>query len=177
VALTALRPSIGCQMQDARAAQHPRKERAKLLRREVMRQPRSFVTSGAVAGAVVVALNLTGAMSVSAVVTSAASTASHARAPRSVTAAYRFLGKMLDLRTTSSAPRLVQSFTGGLLGKRHITDSETYDDALIIDAYLARGTAAALAKARIVDSDFCSNPPSRSIRGAATCGSAHRHCS
>ena len=64
--------------------------------------------------------------------------------------AYRFLNQMMDRYTSGPAPRLVQSYTGGLLGGQDDTSSDTYDDALIIDAYLAEGTASGLARARIV---------------------------
>jgi len=56
----------------------------------------------------------------------------------------------MDRYTTGTVPRLVQSFTGGVLGRQHFTDSETYDDALIIDAYLTEGTATGLARARVI---------------------------
>jgi hypothetical protein len=68
----------------------------------------------------------------------------------SVAGARRFLYRMMDLRAAGDVPRLVQSFDRGPLGSRHFTDSETYDDALIIDAFLADGTAASLARARVV---------------------------
>lgn len=77
--------------------------------------------------------------------------ASHAAAAAaSVRKAYRFLDQMMDRYAAGAVPRLVQSFTGGVLGRRHFTDSETYDDALLIDAYLAQGTEAALARAEII---------------------------
>jgi hypothetical protein len=68
----------------------------------------------------------------------------------SVRKAYRFLNQMMDLYAAGTVPRLVQSYTGGLLGREHFTESVTYDDALVIDAYLAKGTAAALARAEVV---------------------------
>lgn len=49
-------------------------------------------------------------------------------------------------------PRLVQSFTGGLLGSQGFTDSETYDDALIIDSFLAEGTPDGLNRAETIGS-------------------------
>jgi hypothetical protein len=61
--------------------------------------------------------------------------------------AYLFLDQMMDRYATGSAVRLVQSFTGGTLEKLHFTDSITYDDAVVIDALLARGTAADVARA------------------------------
>jgi hypothetical protein len=68
----------------------------------------------------------------------------------SVADARRFLDRMMDLRAGGGVPRLVQSFDGGSLGSRHFTDSETYDDALIIEALVADRTPASLARARIV---------------------------
>ena len=61
--------------------------------------------------------------------------------------AYTFLDHMMDLYALGSTPRLVQSFTGGTLGQQDFTDSETYDDALMIDAFLAEGTPDGLARA------------------------------
>ncbi|MGO9488641.1 MAG: hypothetical protein ACLQBB_06400 [Solirubrobacteraceae bacterium] len=73
-------------------------------------------------------------------------------APRasSITGAYQFLDQMEDLYASGSVPRLVQSYTGGVLAKRHYTDSVTYDDALVIDAYLAAGTPQALSRAETI---------------------------
>ncbi|HXQ76265.1 MAG TPA: hypothetical protein VN791_07190 [Acidimicrobiales bacterium] len=68
----------------------------------------------------------------------------------SVSSAYRFLDLMMDRYATGSTPRLVQSFTGGRLGREDFTDSETYDDALVIDAFLAEGTPDGLARAEVV---------------------------
>ena len=69
---------------------------------------------------------------------------------RSVADAYSFLNQMMDRYATGSTPRLVQSFTGGVLGRQHFTDSETYDDAVIIDAYLAAGTSAGRSRAEVI---------------------------
>jgi hypothetical protein len=68
----------------------------------------------------------------------------------SVGRAYTFLNRMLDRYARGATPRLVQSFTGGALARQHYTASVTYDDAVMIDAYLARRTAAALASARVI---------------------------
>jgi hypothetical protein len=65
----------------------------------------------------------------------------------SVQNAYSFLNQMMDLYAQGSTPRLVQSFTGGTLGRQGFTDSETYDDALMIDAFLGEGTPDGLARA------------------------------
>src|SRR3984957_3426410 len=70
--------------------------------------------------------------------------------PASVAKAYTFLDQMMDLHATGTTPRLVQSFTGGVLGRQHFTDSETYDDALVIDAFLAEGTADGLSRAETI---------------------------
>lgn len=66
---------------------------------------------------------------------------------QSVARAYAFLDQMTDRYAAGPAPRLVQSFTGGPLGRQHVTASQTYDDALVIDAFLASGTAAGQSKA------------------------------
>ena len=66
---------------------------------------------------------------------------------QSVARAYAFLDQMTDRYAAGSTPRLVQSFTGGPLGQQHVTTSQTYDDALVIDAFLAAGTAAGRAEA------------------------------
>jgi hypothetical protein len=68
----------------------------------------------------------------------------------SVANGYRFLDQMMDRYATGPVPRLVQSFAGGPLGARRFTASETYDDALVIDAYLAAGTPAGTARARVI---------------------------
>ena len=68
----------------------------------------------------------------------------------SVARAYSFLSQMMDRYAAGSTPRLVQSFTGGVLGRQHFTASETYDDAVIIDAYLAAGTPARRSRAKVI---------------------------
>jgi hypothetical protein len=68
----------------------------------------------------------------------------------SISDAYEFLDQMMDLYASGSVPRLVQSFAGGVLEKKHFTDSVTYDDALIIDAYLAEGTPEGLSRAETI---------------------------
>ena len=70
--------------------------------------------------------------------------------PGGVARAYQFLGQMMDLRTAGPAARLVQSYTGGLLGQRGDTTASTYDNAVVIDAYLAEGTAGGLARAETI---------------------------
>jgi hypothetical protein len=69
---------------------------------------------------------------------------------QSVARAYSFLDQMMDRYATGSTPRLVQSYTGGVLGRDHFTSSETYDNAVLIDAYLAAGTAADRRRAKII---------------------------
>ena len=68
----------------------------------------------------------------------------------SITAAYTFLDQMMDQHATGSILRLPQSFTGGYLQRVGFTDSVTYDDALVIDALLARGNADDLARAEVL---------------------------
>jgi hypothetical protein len=55
---------------------------------------------------------------------------------------------MMDLYTTGETPRLVQSFDGGPL--KGFTDSETYDDALTIQAFLSEGSPDALRRAKTI---------------------------
>jgi hypothetical protein len=65
---------------------------------------------------------------------------------RSVGRAYQFLTLMLNLHnppggaSAADLPTLPQSYLGGVLGLEHYTVSNLYDDALIIDAYLAMHT-------------------------------------
>ncbi len=68
--------------------------------------------------------------------------------PASVSAAYGFLDRQMDLYGTGSTLRLVQSFSGGALAG--FTSSMTYDDALMIDAFLAEGTSDGLARAEVL---------------------------
>jgi len=68
----------------------------------------------------------------------------------SAAAAYGFLDAMMDRYAAGATPRLVQSFTGGKLQKKHFTDSVTYDDALTIDALLARGQPDDVARAAVI---------------------------
>jgi hypothetical protein len=70
--------------------------------------------------------------------------------PSSLAAAYTFLDTMLDQHATGNVRRLPQSYTGGFLQKDGYTDSVTYDDALMIDAFLARGTSDDVSRARII---------------------------
>ncbi|MFD7055906.1 hypothetical protein ACFWBS_43285 [Streptomyces mirabilis] len=69
--------------------------------------------------------------------------------PASVANGYTFLDRMMDRYASGSTPRLVQSYVpDAALGD--FTDSVTYDDALVIHALLARGTADDLRRARII---------------------------
>lgn len=70
--------------------------------------------------------------------------------PASVDRAYLFLNQMTDRYAQGPVPRLVQSYSGGPPGLRGDTSSHTYDDALVIDAYLAEGTPGGLARAKVV---------------------------
>jgi hypothetical protein len=69
---------------------------------------------------------------------------------RSVADAYVFLDQMMDSYAAGSIPRLVQSFTGGVLGRRRFTASEIYDDAVVIDAYLAEDIPAGTSRAEAI---------------------------
>jgi hypothetical protein len=68
----------------------------------------------------------------------------------SVARAYRFLNLMMDRHADGSTPRLVQSYLGGLLALDGDTSSDIYDDALVIDAYLAEGTQSGVARAEVI---------------------------
>jgi len=65
---------------------------------------------------------------------------------RSVGRAYQFLTMMLNLHdppgggSPAELPTLPQSYLGGVLGLEHYNVSTIYDDALVIDAYLAMHT-------------------------------------
>jgi hypothetical protein len=69
---------------------------------------------------------------------------------RSVAAGYLFLSQMMDRYATGPVPRLVQSFAGGPIGRQGFTSSVTYDDALVIDAYLAAGSPAGRSRAEVI---------------------------
>jgi hypothetical protein len=67
-----------------------------------------------------------------------------------VSRAYQFLNQMMDMHATGTVARLVQSYAGGVLGAENYTASSIYDDALIIDAYLAEGTSGGRARAQVI---------------------------
>jgi hypothetical protein len=71
----------------------------------------------------------------------------------SVADGYTFLDNMMDMYVTGSVTRLVQSFIPdpAIAG---YTDAVTYDDALMVDALLARGTADDLARAEVIGNAF-----------------------
>lgn len=64
--------------------------------------------------------------------------------------AYAFLDQMMDQHASGAVLRLPQSYTGGYLQRVGFTDSVTYDDALVIDALLARGGSDDLARAKVL---------------------------
>jgi hypothetical protein len=69
--------------------------------------------------------------------------------PTSTANGYRFLDQMMDKYATGSTTRLVQSYLpDSAMGS--FTDSVTYDDALVVDALLARGTADDIARAKVI---------------------------
>lgn len=70
----------------------------------------------------------------------------------SVPRAYEFLRLMIDKYAQGSTARLVQSFDGGPL--KNFTDAVTYDDALFVDAVLARGSPEDVARAKVVGNAF-----------------------
>ncbi|MBV8490609.1 MAG: hypothetical protein JO199_08770 [Candidatus Eremiobacteraeota bacterium] len=67
---------------------------------------------------------------------------------QSIADAYDFLDAMMDKYASGQSLRLVQSFDGG--GAGNFTDAVTYDDALLVDALLARGTPDDLRRAEII---------------------------
>lgn len=58
----------------------------------------------------------------------------------------------MDKYAKGSTTRLVRSFEGGPL--KNFSDAVTYDDALFVDALLARGTAGDIARAKVVGNAF-----------------------
>lgn len=79
--------------------------------------------------------------------------AARTRAPHPATAAstrraYAFLDAMMDRYATGSTLRLVRSFDGGGVGG--FSDAVTYDDALFVEALLARSEGDDAARAAIV---------------------------
>ena len=69
--------------------------------------------------------------------------------PTSTANGYLFLDQMMDKYATGSTTRLVQSYLpDSAMGA--FTDSVTYDDALVVDAFLARGTTDDLARAQTI---------------------------
>jgi hypothetical protein len=83
----------------------------------------------------------------------AEATAQPAVSAASVANGYTFLDNMMDMYATGSTTRLVQSFIPdpAIAG---YTDAVTYDDALMVDALLARGTAGDLARAEVIGNAF-----------------------
>jgi hypothetical protein len=75
-------------------------------------------------------------------------------ATSSAALAYTFLDRMMDQHGTGATLRLPQSYTGGFLQRDGYTDSVTYDDALVIDAFLARGSADDIARAKLLGSSL-----------------------
>jgi hypothetical protein len=69
---------------------------------------------------------------------------------QSVAAAYDFLYSMMDRNGSGQTPRLPPSYAGGTLEAQGFTASATYDDALMIDAFLARGTPEDLTRAQVI---------------------------
>jgi len=59
---------------------------------------------------------------------------------------------MMDRYAEGSTRRLVQSFDGGPL--KNFTDAVTYDDALLVDAMLTRGTTEDISRSKIVGDAF-----------------------
>ncbi len=70
----------------------------------------------------------------------------------SISEAYGFLRLMMDKYAKGSTTRLVESFDGGPLERFHA--AVTYDDALFVDAMLARGSAQDVARSKVVGNAF-----------------------
>ena len=68
----------------------------------------------------------------------------------SISGGYEFLDQTMDRYASGPELRLVQSYSGGTLERQGVDDSFTYDDALIIDALLARGEPEDLARAQLL---------------------------
>lgn len=68
----------------------------------------------------------------------------------SVIAAYDFLYAMMDRNGSGQTPRLPPSYAGGTLQAQGFTASATYDDALMIDAFLARATPEDVSRAHVL---------------------------
>ena len=96
----------------------------------------------------------------------------------SVARAYQFLDQMMDLpRAAAPAPRLVQSYTGGLLGQRGDTSASSYDNALLIDAYLAQGTPAGWPGRRPSAARWSTCRPTIALTtGGCATGTSRPHC-
>jgi hypothetical protein len=69
---------------------------------------------------------------------------------QSVAAGYRFLDQMMDRDAAGAVPRLVPSYAAGPGAPAPSTASFTYDDALVIDAYLAMGGPAGRSRAEVI---------------------------
>ena len=69
----------------------------------------------------------------------------------------------------------MQSYSGGTLEREGVDDSFTYDDALIIDALLARGEPEDLARAQVLGQLAAVRPGTRPRRGRAHQGRLCAH--
>ncbi len=120
---------------------------SRLCHRRVNRLP--IKLAPALALALVVPLTTTATAGAAAPARSPAPTGAATEAS-SVVAAYTFLDRTMDLQASGTTRRLVQSFVGGPLARQHFTDSETYDDALTLDAFLVEGSADGVARASTI---------------------------
>jgi hypothetical protein len=68
----------------------------------------------------------------------------------SIDNAYKFLDQMMDAYAQGSTVRLVQSYSDQIAGGTFFSTAFIYDNALIALAYLARGRAGDVARAKIV---------------------------
>lgn len=102
----------------------------------------------------------------------AAGSAARARLPprllgASVSRAYQFLDQMMDRYGAGATPRFVQSYIGGLPGAPGLNPSIIYDDAVLIDAYVAEGTPGGLARAKIIGAAFLDAQAANPLRNGS----------
>ena len=105
---------------------------------------RSVVTGAALAAALAVSASSTAGAAPKKTSTPTAPTAA------AVSRAYDFLATSFDRYGSGSTLRLPQSYTGGRLGAQGFVSSFTYDDALVVLAWLARGKPEDLVRARVL---------------------------
>jgi len=114
------------------------------------RRPRARRPRGALPGLARRAVPACAALAFAALASVVPASAPAQPTPASIEGAYRFLGAMMDRYASGAQLRLVQSYSGGTLEREGVDDSFTYDDAVIIDALLARSEPENLARAQVL---------------------------